>query len=344
MGERGREGGAAIGDAVAQGAGGAAPLLCATPPALRCLAGATATGKSAVAQFLAERHGAAILSADAMLVYRGMDIGTAKPTREERARVPYFGLDCVSPAEDFSVAAWLGAWGGVGVAHNNGAVPRPSSVSRETPPPRLRASAPLFVAGGTGLYFSALLRGLEPTPPGDPELRARLEALGADEVRRRLAARGAELSEADWGNPRRLVRALEILELGGALPKGWGARVKPVLPALTWERAALHARIARRVDAMYREGLLEETAALRARCPVWSRTAAQAIGYAEAMAVLDGVCSMAEAKERTVIRTRQLARRQETYLRHQFDVRWIAVSETDDLPSLAARVEAVWGL
>ena len=316
-----------------------------------------------------------------MLVYRGMDIGTAKPTAEERARVPYFGLDCVTPAEDFSVAAWLAAvtanrkdaiarrsglrrpaacaFGGmegwrdgagraVGTAGVQGAMPpagvRGSAPPACTTPPRLHASTPLFATGGTGLYFSALLRGLEPTPPGDPEVRARLEALDAEELRRRLRARGATLPEADWANPRRLVRALEILELGGDLPKGWGAREKPVLPALTWERAALHARIARRVDAMYRDGLLDETAALRERFPVWSRTAAQAIGYAEAMAVLEGSLTVAEAKERTIIRTRQLARRQETYLRHQFDVRWIRVSETDDLPTLAARVEAIWGL
>ncbi len=289
------------------------------PPAFRCLAGATATGKSAVVQWLAERHGAAILSADAMLVYQGMDIGTAKPTAAERARVPYFGLDCVTPAETFSAAAWLGT------------VPRTTQT-------------PLFVTGGTGLYFSALLRGLEPTPPGDPDVRARLEALGADTLRQRLIARGATLPEADWANPRRLVRALEILELGGELPKSWGARAKPPLLALTWERSALHARIARRVEAMYRDGLLEETAALRARFPVWSRTAAQAIGYAEALAVLDGELTEAEAKERTVIRTRQLARRQETYLRHQFDIRWIPVTEADDLPRLAERVEAAWGL
>ncbi len=291
-------------------------------------------------QFLAERHGAAILSADAMLVYRGMDIGTAKPTAEERARVPYLGLDCVTPAEDFSAAAWLAAVGG-----RDGTAARGHGRSTAGGgAPSADASVLRFATGGTGLYFSALLRGLEPTPPGDPELRARLEALGTDALQRRLAARGATLPESDWANRRRLVRALEILELGGELPKGWGARAKPPLLALTWERAALHARIARRVDAMYHDGLLEETAALRVRFPVWSRTASQAIGYAEALAVLDGALTEAEAKERTIVRTRQLARRQETYLRHQFDVRWLPVTETDTLPGLAARVEAAWGI
>ena len=323
------------------------------PSSLYCLAGATATGKSAVIQYLAERYGATILSADAMLVYRGMDIGTAKPTSEERVRVPYLGLDCVSPAEDFSAAAWLREveeWKDGRSVPPAGCSPAPLPLPLQRRstcppiPPSPHLSVPLFATGGTGLYFSALLRGLEPTPPSDSDVRARLEALGTEELRRRLQERGATLPEADWANPRRLVRALEILELGGELPKGWSAREKPVLPALTWDRAALHARIARRVDAMYRDGLLDETAALRKRFPMWSRTATQAIGYAEAMAVLEGILTVAEAKERTVIRTRQLARRQETYLRHQFDIRWIHVSDTDDLPSLADRVEAIWGL
>ncbi len=295
--------------------------MCESTAPAYCLAGATATGKSAVVQRLAERHRATILSADAMLVYQGMDIGTAKPTQAERTRVTYYGLDCVTPAEDFSTAAWL--------AHGQAA---------------FTATVPCFVTGGTGLYFSALLRGLEPTPPGDPDLRARLERCSSETLRQALKQRGAELSEADWANPRRLVRALEILELGGALPKGWGARPKPPLLALTWERAALHRRIAERVEAMYREGLLEETAALRAHFPQWSRTATQAIGYAEAAAVLEGTLSLDAAKERTIIRTRQLARRQETYLRHQFEITWLPVREADTVETVATRVEAQWGL
>lgn len=288
-------------------------------PQTLCLAGATASGKTAVAQLLAERLGAAILSADAMLVYQGMDIGTAKPTVAERGQVPYYGLDVVTPGEPFSAAAWLEE------AH------------------RAQAVSPRLIAvGGTGLYFSALLRGLDPTPPANPALRASLEALPAEELRARLAAHGQTV--ADTENPRRLVRALEILGQGGTLPAGWGERARPRLVALTWPREVLHRRIAERVDAMYAAGLLGEAEALRRRWPAWSRTAAQAIGYAEAFAVLDGTLTKAAARERTVVRTRQLARRQETYLRHQFDVDWVQAAPDDAVETLAGRVAEKWGV
>lgn len=284
-----------------------------------CLAGATATGKSAVAQLLAERIGGVILSADAMLVYRSLDIGTAKPSRAERGNVPYFGIDCVTPAEDFSAAMWL------------------NEAERAS-----ASSAPCIVAGGTGLYFSALLRGLDPSPPSNPALRATLEALPLEALQARLAATGRTI--ADPSNPRRLVRALEILESGGELPDGWQEKVKPALTALTWDRAVLHQRIARRVEEMYAAGLLEEAERARTLYPQWSRTAAQAIGYAEAFAVLDGTMSLAEAKERTVIRTRQLARRQEVYLRGQFEVTWIRGESGDTVESLAEKVAQEWQL
>lgn len=284
-----------------------------------CLAGATATGKSAVAQCLAERFGAAILSADAMLVYRDLDIGTAKPPLAERGAVSYFGVDRVTPSEMFSAAAWL-----------------------EEAQRAITAAQRCIVVGGTGLYFSALLRGLDPAPPADPTLRAELERCTLEELRARLAATGNVI--ADDANPRRLIRALEILASGGELPKGWGVRQKPPLTALTWERAVLHERIARRVDEMYAAGLLDEAERVRRDYPMWSQTAAQAIGYAEAFAVLDGTLSLKEAKERTVIRTRQLARRQETYLRGQFEVTWICGVVGEPLERLAERVAAAWGL
>lgn len=284
-----------------------------------CLAGATATGKSAVAQSLAERYNAVILSADAMLVYKALDIGTAKPTAAERGDVPYFGIDCVTPAKDYSTAMWL------------------KEAERAA-----AMAAPCIVAGGTGLYFSALLRGLEPSPPANPALRAELEACTLEELQARLQATGRTIS--DPSNPRRLVRALEILESGGELPSGWQNKVKPALTALTWDRAILHQRIARRVDEMYAAGLLEEARAARERYPQWSRTAAQAIGYAEAFAVLDGTMTLAEAKERTVIRTRQLARRQEIYLRGQFEVTWIRGEVGDTVETLAEKVAQEWKL
>lgn len=287
-----------------------------------CLAGATATGKSSLVQALAEKHGAVILSADAMLVYRGMDIGTAKPTAAERARVPYYGLDCVTPDACFSTEAWL--------AH--GAERR----RREAP------ETPLFVTGGTGLYFSALLRGLEPSLPANEALRAELEQLSLEELQARLPESIAP--QIDRKNRRRLVRAIEIIASGHPLPDAWKKQDRPHLFALTRDRAALHRRIALRVEQMYAEGLLDETAQLLKAYPAWSRTAEQAIGYAEAVGVLKGELTQAEAVEKTVIRTRQLAKRQETYLRGQFDVTWIHAGESDTLSRLMQKVEAAWGI
>ncbi len=295
----------------------------AQPSPAYLLAGATATGKTSLVHLLAERHGAHVLSADAMLVYRGMDIGTAKPTPAERAAVPYYGIDCVTPEENFSTAMWL---------------EEASRAQQET----TRCGVKLFVTGGTGLYYSALLRGLDPTPPVDPELRARLEALPLETLQARVAHYGVQL--ADMANARRLVRALEHLERGVPLPQGWGEKKAPPLLALTRDRAELHARIARRVEQMYAEGLLDETQALLAHTPQWSRTAAQAIGYAEAQAVLAGTMTQAEAMERTIVRTRQLARRQETYLRHQFEITWLHVSPADTTETLLRRLEEYWGL
>ncbi len=281
-----------------------------------CLAGATASGKSSVVHALAKTQGAHILSADSMLVYRGMDIGTAKPSLAERSEVCYHGLDCVSPGTDFSAGKWL-----------------------ET-----AADCPerTFVTGGTGLYFSVLLKGLDPTPPVDDALRQHLESLSYEALFARLQAHGVTL--ADMQNPRRLVRALEILESGQPLPAGWFNVAKPKLFALRWQRPVLHERIAKRVQIMYADGLLAETEALREQFPIWSRTAQQAIGYAEALGVLEGTMTLAEAQEQTVIRTRQLAKRQETYLRGQFEIQWIDCAVSDTLDTLVDRVATAWGL
>lgn len=290
-----------------------------TPP-WYCLAGATASGKSAVTQYLAERHGWPILSADAMLIYKGMDIGTAKPSVVERQSVPYFGLDCVTPAEDFNAHDWLLDAQRAQAAHPEG----------------------VFVTGGTGLYYSVLLRGLEPTMPVHPELRATLESLSLEALQARLAT--YQVTLADMHNPRRLIRALEHLEQGLPLPQSWKEQAKPIVWALRHERSLLHTRIAQRVEVMYQEGLLEEVRALVDLYPQWSRTALQAIGYAEALDCLQGRCTLVEAKERTIIRTRQLAKRQETYLRGQFDTQWIDVTLSDTVETIAHRLETIWKL
>ncbi len=291
------------------------------------LAGATATGKTAVAQLLAEQLGCAILSADAMLVYRGMDIGTAKPTPAERGQVPYFGIDLATPAEPFSTGAWLAA----------------ARQALNTP-----ASGGLIVVGGTGLYIKALTAGFD-SAESDPARRAHWQSLyergGLAALRQALTERAPDALEglADAGNPRRLIRALEHLDARGCLPESWqrDAPPAPVL-ALRLPRAQLHRRIERRVTTMFQGGLADEVRALRHAYPVWSDTARKAIGYAEVCDLLDGALTEKAAFEQIVIRTRQLAKRQETWFRHQTQTVWLDIDENDPPALIARRVLDLW--
>jgi tRNA dimethylallyltransferase len=292
------------------------------------LAGATATGKSATAQCLAEQLGYPILSADAMLVYQGMDIGTAKPTPRERGTVPYSGLDLVTPAEPFSTGRWLEA-------------------ARST----LSANChcPPIVVGGTGLYIKALTDGIA-SSESSPELRAKWQALfeqeGLPGLQAALRERAPDRYEslADTTNPRRLLRALEQLERDGSTPQQWKTNPRENAPiiVLTLPREQLHRRIAKRVDQMFDAGLLEEVRVLRETYPVWSTTASKAIGYEEACAILDGKCTREVAREKIIIRTRQLAKRQETWFRHQAKAHWLSITEHETPEMIAQRVLDLW--
>lgn len=302
-------------------------MLDATSHTAWILVGATATGKSAAAQWLAARHGAAVLSADAMLVYRGMDIGTAKPTPAERGSVPYLGLDCVEAGAPFSAGEWL-------------AVARRALA--ELAPPR-----PVIVAGGTGLYVKALLGGLD-LPASDPSRRHRWQALlereGVSGLRRALAGLGAadRLPPGDRDNPRRLLRALETAERAAPRPAAWRERAWPMIVGLRLPRAELRRRIEARVARMFAGGLIAEAVALRARHGSLSPTAAQAIGYAEALACHDGLIDLPEAMARAAARTRQLAKRQETWFRHQLAVHWVDIEDETPVAEVAGRVLQAW--
>jgi tRNA dimethylallyltransferase len=267
-----------------------------------------------------------------MNLYRGMDIGTAKPTPEERARVEYAGIDLCDPTEKFSVAAYL-----------------------EAVRPVFHAGREVIVAGGTGLYIKCLTEGFDDVPPENPELRAELEALGFDELEQRAKALAEDLYSGltadDRMNPRRLIR---ILEMAAADPsagrdgppgrppvsRSWNAGPQPVLAGLHVEREALHRRIEKRVGQMYADGLLDEAGTLMDLD--LSETALQAIGYAEAFAVLKNEMTLEQAKEQTVIRTRQLAKRQMTWFRNQLKVEWIDVAGYPDLEKLAQAVSNAW--
>jgi tRNA dimethylallyltransferase len=285
--------------------------------------GPTASGKSDVAMAAArDVPGTEIVAVDAMQVYRGMDIGTAKPTAADQAAVRHHLIDLVEPDTEFTVAEYRRAY--------DAAV-------------ATIAGRPLLVAG-TGLYLTAVLDRLE--MPGQwPAVRADLEA-NPDTAA--LHARLATLDPAaaariEPNNRRRIVRALEVT-LGSGRPfssYGPGMQAYPptdaVLVGLRWPRPVLAERIARRVEAMMAAGLLAEVERLAARG--LSRTAAQALGYKELLAHLDGHCSLDEAVDQIVLRTRQFAVRQERWFRRDPRVRWIDI-DRDPVAEVAPAVVA----
>lgn len=303
----------------------------ATPPSTASaffLVGPTASGKSAVAQFLAEQEGRTIVSADSMLVYRGMNIGTAKPTAEQQRRVPYVGLDLVNPGSTFSVGRYLKE---VAAAFR-------SLCPGEEP----------IVVGGTGLYIKCLTEGLSDSKPVDEKNRARLEAIyrrdgvaGLQAILRRMAPRRLEALQ-DPRNPRRLIRAIELAQQEVAPRCTWSGPPAPPLVGLRPAPGYLKTRIIARVEKMFRDGLLDEAAALRHDHPEFSGTARHAIGYAEALAVLDHQYDIEEARARIVQRTWQLARRQMTWFRHQLRVAWVDVEDEQPVEVLAGRVRELW--
>lgn len=293
------------------------------------LVGPTASGKSAVAQYLAllGHPTRPILSADSMTIYRGMDVGTAKPEAADRAAVPSFGFDLVDPDRPFSVGDWLGA-------------------IRAAAPAIAACGAPPIVVGGTGLYVKCLTEGLD-SAPTDPVHRAAAEALLNAEGLEALQAAARALNPAEFAklrdpeNPRRVVRAYELLASGQPLPVV-EERPRPKLAGLALPPDELRARIARRARQMFAYGLVEEVRALRAKCPALSDTARHAIGYEEAARVLDGQLPEEEAIRLVAVRTGQYAKRQMTWFRHQADVVWIEVGPRDGIERLAGKVQAVW--
>ena len=297
--------------------------------AAHVLVGPTASGKSAVALHLAlqARPPRPIIAADSMTVYRGLDLGTAKPDAAERAAVPSFGFDLADPDRPFSVGDWLAAL-------------------RAAAPAIAACGAPPIVVGGTGLYVKCLTEGLD-AAPSDPDRRAAAEALLKTAGLEALQAATRALDPAQYArlrdpeNPRRVVRAYELLASGHALPAA-EERPRPRLAGLSLPPEELHGRIARRARQMFAYGLVEEVRTLRAKFPALSETARHAIGYEEAGLVLDGAIDEEEAIRRTALRTRQYAKRQLTWFRHQADVTWIEVGPRDDTERLAGKVRKAW--
>jgi tRNA dimethylallyltransferase len=287
------------------------------------IVGPTASGKSGVAQYIAEREGQLIVSADSMNIYRGMDIGTAKPTSNDRKNADYTGFDLADPTEKFNVAAYLTAVR-----------------------PAFESGRDIIVAGGTGLYVKCLTEGFDDVAPENSNLRKTLEALDFQTLENRAKTEAAELFSAltidDQQNPRRLIRILERTAGVSSAPQksSWNSAPKPKLVGLHVERAVLLERIEKRVEEMYAAGLLDEAEALLKLD--LSQTALQAIGYAEAFGVLHNEWSLEDAKEKTIIRTRQLAKRQMTWFRNQLNIEWINTADFQTLEKLAEAVSNAW--
>ena len=285
------------------------------PPAI-ALMGPTASGKTALAVRWVERFGLEIVSVDSALVYRGLDIGSAKPDAALLARAPHRLIDIREPHEPYSAAEFAGdALAAMREIHAAGRVP--------------------LLVGGTGLYFRALLRGLSEMPAADPATRAQI---AEEAAQRGWAALHAELAQVDPvaaariapGDPQRIQRALEVHRLSGRPISQWQAEtVRTPFPfrvlklvAMPAERAVLHARIEARFDAMLEAGFLDEVRPLAAD-PRLHRDlpALRAVGYRQALEHLAGETDAAQFRARAIHATRQLAKRQITWLRGEHDAR-----------------------
>jgi len=289
------------------------------PPVL-AIVGATATGKSALAMALAERLSGEIVNADALQAYRGFDIGTAKPSRADRERVPHHLLDILDPHETYSAGEFARrAREAIAEIRERGGVP--------------------IVVGGSGLYQRALFAGISPIPPGDPrvrsELRARLAHEGLDSLHAELARldprTAARLSA---GDSQRVLRALEVALVSGRPLSSWIAEqpfgnqgIAAIRVGLTLPRSILYDQISGRVARMIVAGWKDEVAGLLRRGLSADLPAFQAIGYRQIVRHLEGEASLEQAVAEIVKDTRRFAKRQETWFRKEPDVTWFSALE-----------------
>ncbi len=288
------------------------------------LLGPTGCGKSAVAVALAEQLGAEIVSADAYQVYRGLEVLTAAPSAEERARVPHHLVACLDPTK------------------GNDAATHARRAGECLADIRTRGKRAI-VTGGSGLYVKFISHGISPAPPSDPILRAELSALPLPELVRRLQEADPEGAAAtDLQNPRYVARNLEIVLCGHKPLSAWRNNWQPqaIGPGfvLTRETAELDTRIARRAHAMLEEGALEEVAALDAAGISLSSTAEKTLGLSLIREHLAGQMNREELEAALSLATRQYAKRQRTWLRREQWLTPLTVQESDSAESMAEKI------
>jgi len=298
------------------------------------LAGPTAVGKSAIALRLAEQLGGEIISADSMQVYRGLDLGTAKPSPAERARVPHHLIDILDLTESFDAAQFAR---------------RAKAAAADI---QARGRVPIL-CGGTGLYFKAFLEGVGAAPPADPVLRAALEQLPLETLLAELCERDpATYARIDRRNPRRIIRAVEVIRLTGKpftdqraawrSPADGPGDPHPWFIGFKRSNSDLQARINARVDEMFRHGLVAETEHLLQAGLAQNPTAMQAIGYRQVVEYLGrgarGPAALAETIGLVKIRTRQYAKRQLTWFRRHGNPLWIELPPGEPPAAVAERL------
>ena len=297
-----------------------------------CICGPTASGKTGLAVAMARELDAEVVSCDSMQIYRGMDVGTAKPTEEEKGGVPHYMLDVAEPGEDFSVGRYVEqADACIRDIHSRGKI--------------------AIVCGGTGLYMDGLIKGEEYAPPSRDAQREYVEGIaekkGIEYVYEMLKDADPETAEKlHLSDRKRIIRALEVFLITG-MPLSWHnarsklrpPRYEPVWIGVTCrDRNRLYARIDRRVDEMMQNGLEAEVRALLDRGLDPKTTAMQAIGYKEMAAALRGDCSVDQAVEQIKQASRRYAKRQLTWFRRNEKIHWIYIDETPDRLAAARRI------
>ena len=292
------------------------------------IAGPTAVGKSEIALALAEKIGGEIISVDSMQVYRGLDIGTAKPDAATQNRIPHHLIDICELTEPFDAAKFI------------------VLATKAVAEIQSRNKTPIF-CGGTGLYFKAFLDGLGEAPAANPELRAELEAMPFEKLLQELRERDSEAYEKiDKQNPRRVIRAVEVIRTTGKSFSSQRANW-PMQPAAShtlhlFTRAPydLHRRINLRVDEMFQRGLVEETRELLKHGLAENRTAMQAIGYRQVVEHLRGELTLPNAVELVKSKTRQFAKRQLTWFRRHGNCKWIELKSDETAKEILAKLES----
>ena len=297
-----------------------------------CICGPTASGKTSLAVELAKKYAAEVVSCDSMQVYRGMDVGTAKPTAAEMDGVPHWLIDVAEPGEDFSVSRYVQlADAAVRDIHSRGKL--------------------ALICGGTGLYMDGLIKGEEYAPPSRDAQREYVEGIaekkGIEYVYDMPMDADPETAEKlHLSDKKRIIRAMEVFLITG-MPLSWHnaqSRLRPPRYDPLWiglnfrDRSRLYARIDRRVDQMMDQGLEDEVRALLEKGVNPGTTAMQAIGYKEMAAALRGECTVRQAVDQIKQSSRRYAKRQLTWFRRNDKIRWLYVDEEKDLTQAALRL------